>query len=72
MTRAQLSQRKPTVAFVCYWQTDDIHTLCDLGYRYLKTFIVAVCAKSAPQIRSTILALYKLVCMYVCRPMYVR
>jgi len=25
-TRAQLSQRKPTVAFVCYWQTDDIHT----------------------------------------------
>jgi len=28
-TRAQLSQRKPTVAFVCYWQTDDIHT--DMG-----------------------------------------
>jgi len=25
LTRAQLSQRKPTVAFVCYWQTNDIH-----------------------------------------------
>ena len=42
VTRAQLSQRKPTVAFVCYWQTDDIHTFCDLGYLKL---IVAVCAK---------------------------
>jgi len=41
-TRAQLSQRKPIVAFVCYWQTDDIHTFCDLGNLKL---IVAVCAK---------------------------
>jgi len=41
-TRAQLSQRKPTIAFVCYWQTDDIHTFCDLGYLKLT---VAVCAK---------------------------
>ena len=30
-TRAQLSQRKPTVAFCpCYWQTDEIHIVCDL------------------------------------------
>jgi len=41
-TSAQLSHRKPTVAFVCYRQTDDIHTFCDLGYLKL---IVAVCAK---------------------------
>ena len=36
-TRAQLSQRKPTVAFCpCYWQwqTDEIHIVCDL----LKTY----------------------------------
>jgi len=32
LTRAQLSQRKPTVAFLCYWQTDVIHTFRDLGY----------------------------------------
>jgi len=42
ITRAQLSQRKPTVALVCYWQTDDIHTFCDVGYLKL---IVAVRAK---------------------------
>jgi len=41
-TRAQLSQRKSTVAFVCYWHADDIHTFCDLGYLKLT---VAVCAK---------------------------
>jgi len=35
-TTAQLSQRKPTVAFVCYWQTDDIHTFCDLGWLYVR------------------------------------
>jgi len=28
----QNSMRKQTIAFVCYWQTDDIHTFCDLGY----------------------------------------
>jgi len=26
------NMRKPTIAFVSYWQTDDIHTFCDLGY----------------------------------------
>jgi len=31
-TRAQLSQKKPTIAFVGYWQTDDIRTFYDLGY----------------------------------------
>ena len=39
-TRAQLSQRKPTVAFCpCYWQTDEIHIVCDL----LKTYSGYIC-----------------------------
>ena len=37
---------------------------------FIIVIVISPQIRSAPQIRSTILALYKLVCMYVC--MYVR
>ena len=57
------SQRRDvfcSVVFCCYQQIYDIFNMSCLGV------ILQLRAMMAPQIRSTILALYKLVCMYVC------